>query len=426
MAKVEIERRLLAAGRLMSPKVRQVSSGWRVVALVSTVGFVVLGAVNLYAWNGRPDLANMAPVPMFGAGDAVSALPKPSDMQSVGNVESMIDSLAERLRANPTDAEGWRMLGWSYYNTQHYQEAADAYAKAVELVPDSIDYQSAYAEALVQAADGIVTPRAQQIFSAVLQKDPKENRARFYEALGREQAGDLDGSLGLWTALLKDAPADAGWVTDIKTHIADLSAKTGRKIEDLPVVSLSGEAKPGADQQGPVDSMIAKLAARLEASPRDRDGWAMMIRSLQVRGDTAGAEDALKKAMAAFADDPSTRNQIAGLAQSLGVGDSEGASSANSGSAPVISQDQIAAAQDMPADSQRAMVEGMVEKLSVRLAQSPHDEEGWVRLIRSRVVLKQADKAKEALQKALSAFAAEPAARDSILAAAREMGVVLD
>jgi cytochrome c-type biogenesis protein CcmH len=66
----------------------------------------------------------------------------------------------------------------------------------------------------------------------------------------------------------------------------------------------------------------------------------------------------------------------------------------------------------------------MVEGLAVRLEQSPHDVEGWIKLIRSRVVLGEADQAKQALDRALAIFDNAPQERSQIAAAARELGIV--
>jgi cytochrome c-type biogenesis protein CcmH len=70
------------------------------------------------------------------------------------------------------------------------------------------------------------------------------------------------------------------------------------------------------------------------------------------------------------------------------------------------------------------MIRGMVEGLAVRLEQSPRDAEGWIKLIRSRVVLGEADQAKQALDRALTVFDNAPQERNQITAAARELGMM--
>ena len=430
LARIEIQRRLLASLKTNETP-RPVSPIWRTAALVSASGFVVLGAVSLYALNGRPDLSgalNAAPAPDASASaDSAPILPAVPAKAGAGDVDNMIGSLAAKLKQSPDDAEGWRMLGWSYFNTQRYDESAQAYARAMALVPENIDYQSAYAEALVQAAEGVVTPKAQGLFEAVLQKNSREERARFYMALAREQAGDLSAALDMWIALLGDAPKDAGWLVDVRQRIAGLGKKTGRDTSAI----LAGAAGPvpgqnttlaAADQQAAVEAMIAKLSAKLESNPADRDGWAMMIRSLKVKGDLPGAQAALSKALTVFKDDPSTSAQIAALAKSLGVV----AAGTPAAAAPAISQEDVAAVTAMPAEDQQSMIRGMVDRLAEKLAASPHDADGWMRLIRSRMVLNQPGLARDALRKAMAEFASDAAASSQIAAAAHQLGVVQD
>ena len=436
LAKTEIERRLITAARNVKEP-QPISPMWRITALASAAGLVILGSTNIYALRGRPDLIQPPP-PALLADSARAPVQIPQDTTSIpatgasttGEVVTMIDKLAKRLEANPKDADGWRMLGWSYFNTQRFNDSAAAYARAVELAPANLDYKSAYAEALVQTAQGIVVPKAQDIFAEVLRADPREERARFYDALGKEQAGDLPLALDRWIALLADAPENAGWVPDVKQRVADLGEKTKRDVSGvlanatvLPNLAEGGVAQ--VDQQAMVDDMIGKLSVKLEANPRDRDGWAMMIRSLKVKGDMEGAKASLTKALAIFAEDPATSTQLADMGRSLGI-----ASDANNASAllsaPALSQETVASVQALPAEDQQVMIKAMVQRLADKLAQSPHDADGWVRLIRARVVLNEMDLAREALKMAVAEFSSDAATSNQIVTAARQLRVDID
>jgi cytochrome c-type biogenesis protein CcmH len=75
-----------------------------------------------------------------------------------------------------------------------------------------------------------------------------------------------------------------------------------------------------------------------------------------------------------------------------------------------------------PAD-RMAMIQGMVDRLAERLSQSPRDVDGWIRLMRSRQVLGEADAAGETLRMALDVFKDAPQEQDRISAAARELGL---
>ena len=65
------------------------------------------------------------------------------------DVSTMIERLAARLETTPEDVKGWRMLGWSYFNTGRYEQAAAAYAKAAALDPNSAEIKR-----LVRAGQG--------------------------------------------------------------------------------------------------------------------------------------------------------------------------------------------------------------------------------------------------------------------------------
>jgi cytochrome c-type biogenesis protein CcmH len=65
----------------------------------------------------------------FGSGDfevdiKVAELPE---------VDVMIAELAARLKSNPRDVKGWKMLGWSYLNTDRAGDAVEAYERALKI-----------------------------------------------------------------------------------------------------------------------------------------------------------------------------------------------------------------------------------------------------------------------------------------------------
>lgn len=85
-----------------------------------------------------------------------AAEPK-SQVGELPDVESMIGGLERRLRANSTDIEGWRTLGWSYSNTNRPSQAVKAYEQALVIAPDRSDIREAL-EAAKTAAGAVVPP----------------------------------------------------------------------------------------------------------------------------------------------------------------------------------------------------------------------------------------------------------------------------
>jgi cytochrome c-type biogenesis protein CcmH len=177
------------------------------------------------------------------------------------DVNTMIDRLADRLKTSPNDIEGWRMLGWSYFQTGRYQQAATAYARAVELDPRSAEFKRAYDDAKAKAAEG----------------------------------GDIE------TA-------------------SPLPTETAGNGENPRVDTIAAsEATPPNEREAAIRSMVEGLANRLESSPRDIEGWTLLMRSRVVLGEKAVAVTALRKALEVFKDDTAASGKIAAAATELGL-----------------------------------------------------------------------------------------------------------
>jgi cytochrome c-type biogenesis protein CcmH len=91
--------------------------------------------------------------------------------------------------------------------------------------------------------------------------------------------------------------------------------------------------------------------------------------------------------------------------------------------APGPTPDQVAQASQMPAADQQAMIQNMVEGLASRLKADPRDPNGWVRLMRARMVLNQPDAAMTAYHQALKTYNGDNAQQAAFKDAARQLGV---
>ncbi len=67
----------------------------------------------------------------------------------------------------------------------------------------------------------------------------------------------------------------------------------------------------------------------------------------------------------------------------------------------------VAAASSLSDEQRGAMIETMVASLDEKLKQNPRDTEGWMRLIRSYVVLGKTDEARAALRRGIAVFGAD-------------------
>jgi len=100
-------------------------------AFVAIVFAVPAVAIGIYLSLGSPGLASPSP-PSATAADG--STPAAGAKPKAGSISSLVDGLAARLEENPQDGKGWLLLAKSYEHLHRYDEAKDAYAKAVAAI----------------------------------------------------------------------------------------------------------------------------------------------------------------------------------------------------------------------------------------------------------------------------------------------------
>jgi cytochrome c-type biogenesis protein CcmH len=313
-ARTEVERRMLAA----APAENGAPAGVTRPGPAISVAFVLLvalplGAGSLYLWLGSPGVE----------GQPFSARERPPHSADGGvagmDLEAAAERLAERLKSEPDDLEGWIMLGRTYGVLKRFDEAVDVLRHAAEMSNDDPAVVSLLGEHQVLAAGGSVSPEAIENFHSAIDKDPSQPVARFYLGLAEAQAGDMRAALDSWVALAKDAPADAPWLPGLRESIRDIAGELGVDVaailpDSQPAAILpdSQPAAPGPtreqveaagempaeDRNEMIRTMVARLASRLEAEPDDLDGWIRLGRAYNVLGEAEQARDALSRAAA--------------------------------------------------------------------------------------------------------------------------------
>ena len=324
-ARIEVKRRLLAAEKSAATSATANPLGAVELKFVlgSILGLTVLGSAILYTAIGSPGLSSA--VRMQGAKPGPSASTEP-----IMDVDAAIAGLVERLKQKPDDVRGWTMLGWSYMGTGRYAQAIEAYRKADALDPKNANIKSGLSQALIRAADGKVTPEAMSVLDQVLALDPKEPGARFDKGLAKLQAGDAKGALDDWIAQLKDAGPGDVWVLELRQRVIETAAEAKIDVSGrLPAVAPAAgptaadieaaKAMPEGDRKAMIEGMVARLAAKLDAEPKNPEGWEQLMRSYTVLGDKAAAKAALGRALAVFKDDKVMTGRMNSAADQLGI-----------------------------------------------------------------------------------------------------------
>ena len=311
-ARVEVERRLLRAAARTDPTPVE-ERGRSRLGLVAAAIVAPGLALGLYAYLGSPtapDLPLAARAQPGGGGTPQVAAPQ---------IAAMVKGLQERLAANPDDLEGWLMLGRSKAVLGDDKAAVEAYRKAAGVAPRDPRAVGALAQALVTAANGIVTPEARTQFAALAKIAPDDLRAPFFEGLARSQAGDLRGALASWRQVLAATPREASWRGEVEENVRQAAGDL--RIDPAPILAAAPSAAPAApelatpeaaavaamspdDQKAFIKSKVDGLEARLEADGKDPVGWQRLAQAKLVLGDPEAARQAYEQGLRQNPDAP--------------------------------------------------------------------------------------------------------------------------
>jgi cytochrome c-type biogenesis protein CcmH len=323
-------------------------------------------------WAGfvRESLARVDPraVPAARPGPNPAEMAAANDMtpeQRSSMIQGMVARLAERLKRDGSDVDGWVMLVRSYSvlgAAEQARTATDEARRALAGEPEKLRY--------------------------------------FNETVARETAAASAPSA---TEVQKPQPQQPG------PSAADIAAANEMSPEQRNTM---------------IRGMVGRLAERLKQDGSDVEGWLRLLRAYAVLGEHDKARNAADDARRALAGDPAKLRRI----------DEFVAGGSSSPTPPAVaavppppmpgpSAADVKAADDMSPDQRNTMIRGMVARLAERLKQDGSDVEGWLRLLRSYIVLGDKDQARAAAAEARRALASDPAKLRKVDEFVKELGL---
>lgn len=241
--------------------------------------------------------------------------------------------------------------------------------------------------------------------------------AQAYVVLGRKDAARqaLDKAQGNFV----DDAASLNRIKQARTGFGLIASDDTAKAPALSNDQVAATQSMSAEERRQmIEGMVARLAERLQDNGKDLDGWLRLVRAYGVLGKPDNARKALDQARSNFAGDQAALERIDSAGKPFKV-----AASDSQPSAPALTNEQIAATQDMSQGDRRQMIEGMVARLASRLEDDGKDLDGWLRLARSYAVLGRRDDARGALDKAATNFAGDQTALGRIEQARTNFGL---
>ncbi len=295
--------------------------------ILFSAALIAATSVGISVWRGQGSAPQTE-----SAGTATAPVPAADPATAITQLEA-------RLKANPNDAQGWRMLGEAHREAGNFAESAMALRRATTLDPQNGAGWSMLGEALALAAPPPMSQEARTAFKTALAKDANDPLAAYYLAVANDMDGDHKGAIDDWFALLARSPDGAPWIGEVRGAITNVAAANkidvARRLAAAkkpvgPAQSVATAAIPGptpdqmqaatalpkGQQDAMVMQMVEGLARKLDANPNNVDGWIMLMRSRVTLGQAAQANAALAKAKAA---NPGAASQLDAAARALGL-----------------------------------------------------------------------------------------------------------
>jgi cytochrome c-type biogenesis protein CcmH len=256
-ARIELQRRLLedvkpdsAAGKEAAPS--------RKTALIIMILLPLVG-LGGYGLLGNPRALDPANT-------------RPPERVTAAQVEGMVEKLAQKLKDNPGDTQGWVMLARSYKTLGRFAEAAEAYSHATEAIDKNPALLTDYADLLAQLNDGSMRGKPSELVKRALKLDPNDAQALMLAGVAAAEVRDFNGAVAFWTRLLpmlEPGSEDATMVEDAIARVRSASETQGKgagKAASGPRISGEVTISPKlAEQLRPNDVLF--VFARADSGP---------------------------------------------------------------------------------------------------------------------------------------------------------------
>jgi cytochrome c-type biogenesis protein CcmH len=223
-------------------------------AVVIGVALPVL-AVALYLAVGNLQI-------MIPAEDARSAEQSPHGVQEE-QIQAMVDRLAERMRREPDNIDGWIMLGRSYGALGKFDEAARAYANAVARRDSDAVLLADFADALAMAQGRSMQGEPEKIVMRALAIDPNNLKALALAGTATFEREDYTGAIRYWERMLEIAPMDSELAQSVRGSIVEARALGAKSASPVTDATDKPAQRPIASSISGVVMLSPELANRV-------------------------------------------------------------------------------------------------------------------------------------------------------------------
>lgn len=213
------------------------------------------------------------------------AQPEVNTAQHEGTIENMVVQLKDRLAKNPADAEGWSMLGRSYYFLKRYNDAAQAYGKVLEISGETDpNLMADYADTIAMANGRSMQGKPYELVKSALTLEPFHEKSLWLAGTAAYESKDYPAAMGYWEKLMQVFPPGSDNYEQMKRNIGEireLMVASGMKVPlEGAAAAAAVPASKGATGSAKITG-TAKLIAGLAANASPTDTVFIFARAAQ-------------------------------------------------------------------------------------------------------------------------------------------------
>jgi len=209
------------------------------------------------------------------------ALAPSDDMHAVTvqQLQGMVERLAAKLRENPDDVDGWKLLGRSYAVLGRYPESADAYAKAAVRAPRDAQLLADFADVLAMARGQSLDGEPEKLVDRALELEPNNLKALALSGTAAYARKDFARAAAQWEKMLALVPPDGEDARAIRENVQE-----ARKLAGVPRKELRGKValSPKVQAQAGPDDTVFIFARAVDGPPMPLAVQRVKVRELPV------------------------------------------------------------------------------------------------------------------------------------------------
>jgi cytochrome c-type biogenesis protein CcmH len=262
----EIERRVIEETAAVEASVATASpragSGkpWATVVVIAL-------AIPLLATFGYEHLGNPAAI------DAPPAEAAPALADGVTNdqVDVLVKQLAERMKSNPDDLEGWTLLARTYAAMQKFPEAAQAFERATALSPNDASLLADRADVMAVLQGQRAAGEPAKLIARALELDPKNLKALALAGSVAFEAAEYDKAIFYWKQARELAAPASDFANNLDQGIKDAQVAKGEPPSTALVQAPAAAPATPATEQATAPAAAStgvRVSGRVSLSPQ--------------------------------------------------------------------------------------------------------------------------------------------------------------